>query len=130
MDLLRFVQRQSAESAAHNFLGFNKISKKCTQWSSEATCFDSLVHHQDWDDFDTMPFAGGTCKVDILNPDGDAPYPLKVVSFVRGGQLNVGVAGSERDAAFVDAALDELAATVKELATRPSEHVLIDGHMF
>ncbi|GAB1198118.1 Nonribosomal peptide synthetase 4 [Aspergillus pseudonomiae] len=130
MDLLRFVQRQSAESAAHDFLGFNKISKQCTKWSSEATCFDSLVHHQDWDDFDTMPFAGGTCKVDILNPDGDAPYPLKVVSFVRGGQLNVGVAGSERDSAFVNAALDELAATVKELATRRSEHVLLDGHMF
>ncbi|KAE8381663.1 hypothetical protein BDV26DRAFT_72260 [Aspergillus bertholletiae] len=129
MDLLRFVQRQSAESATHDFLGFSKISKQCTQWSPEATSFDSLVHHQDWDDFDTMPFAGGTCKVDILNPDGDAPYPLKIVSFIRGGQLNVGVAGSERDAAFVDAALDELAATVKELATRQSELVLLDGHM-
>ncbi|KAE8385733.1 hypothetical protein BDV23DRAFT_187957 [Aspergillus alliaceus] len=125
VDLLRFVQRQSAESAAHDFLGFEMISKQCTQWSAAAQSFGSLVHHQDWDDFDTMPFAGGNCKVDILNPDGDAAYPLKVVSFVRGGQMHVGVVGSERDAAFVNAALDDLAATVQELVTRRSEHMLL-----
>ncbi|KAJ5593917.1 uncharacterized protein N7459_000125 [Penicillium hispanicum] len=129
MDLLEFVQRQSADSAAHDFLGFDRIAKHCTHWSPEAGCFDSLVHHQDWDDFDSMPFADGSCKVDILTPDGDAPYPLKVVSFMKEGQMQVGVVGSERDASFVSTILDELAATVEELSTRRSEK-LVDSGLF
>ncbi|KXG54093.1 AMP-dependent synthetase/ligase [Penicillium griseofulvum] len=127
MDLLRFVQSQSAESAAHDFLGFDKISKECAKWSSEARSFDSIVHHQDWDDFDNMPFAGSSCKVDISNPHGDAAYPLKAVSFVRGGKMHVGFVGSERDATFVDAALDELAAAVQELSGCRSEPLVIDA---
>ncbi|KAH9208219.1 hypothetical protein DL95DRAFT_480659 [Leptodontidium sp. 2 PMI_412] len=126
MDLLRFVQSQSAESSAHDFLGFENISKQCTEWSSDTQFFDSIVHHQDFEDFDTMPFAGGSARVEILNPHGDAAYPLKVVSFVKNGQTCVGVVGSERDVAFVDSSLDELAATVEELATR-RDHVLLDG---
>ncbi|OQD67441.1 hypothetical protein PENPOL_c003G08004 [Penicillium polonicum] len=125
MDLLRFVQKQSAESAAHDFLGFEKISKQCAQWSPEAQSFDSIVHHQDWDDFDDMPFAGSSCKVDISNPHGDAAYPLKAVSFVRGGKMHVGFVGSERDEKFVDATLDELAATVQELSGCRSEPLVL-----
>lgn len=127
IDLLRFVQRQAAESAAHDFVGFKKISKQCTQWSPEARFFDSLVHHQDVEDFDAMPFAGGSCKVDILNPHGDAAYPFKAVSFLRGGKMHVGVVGSERDSAFVNAVLDELVVTVQELAVCGSERVLVVG---
>ncbi|CZT03540.1 probable non-ribosomal peptide synthetase modules and related proteins [Rhynchosporium agropyri] len=129
LDLLKFVQTQSAQSSAHDFLGFDKISTTCTEWSSEAQFFDSIVHHQDFEDFDTMPFAGGSAKVDISNPHGDAAYPLKVVSFVRDGQTCVGVAGSENDVAFVDSSLAELAATVQELATREA-NVLLDEGMF
>ncbi|RFU23723.1 hypothetical protein B7463_g12614, partial [Scytalidium lignicola] len=129
MDLLRFVQRQSAESAAYDFLGFEQISKQCTQWSSEARFFDSIVHHQDFEDFDTMPFAGGTCRVEILNPHGDAAYPLKIVSFVQRGQTNVGVVGSKRDVGFVDSVLDELVATVQGLAICQSEPILTDSYI-
>lgn len=125
MDLLRFVQKQSAESAAHDFLGFEKISKQCAQWSPEAQSFDSIVHHQDWDDFDDMPFAGASCKIDISNPHGDAAYPLKAVSFVRGGKMHVGFVGSERDATFVDATLDELAAAVQELSGCRSDPLVL-----
>lgn len=129
-DLLHFVQTQSAESAAHDFLGFKMISQQCTEWSSEARFFDSIVHHQDFDDFDIMPFAGGNCKVEISNPHGDAPYPFKAVSFVRGGQMHVGVVGSERDAKFVHSILDELTITVQELATHGPERLFLDGHVF
>ncbi|QSZ30080.1 hypothetical protein DSL72_004600 [Monilinia vaccinii-corymbosi] len=131
MDLLRYVQKQGAESAAHDFLGFDKISTQCTPWSEspDAPFFDSVVHHQDWDDFDTMPFAGGECKVDILNPHGDAATPLKAVSFFKGGRVHVGVVGSERDGAFVDTVLDELVAAIQELATVRSE-LLLDGQLF
>ncbi len=65
-----------------------------------------------------MPFAGDSCKVDILNPHGDAAYPLKVVSFVRTGQLHVGVVSGESSSAFVGSVLAELAATVEELTSR------------
>ncbi|CAG8044978.1 unnamed protein product [Penicillium nalgiovense] len=128
LDLMRFVQKQSAESAAHDFLGFEKISKQCAQWAPEAQSFDSIVHHQDWDDFDDMPFAGSSCKVDISNPHGDAAYPLKAVSFVRGGKMHVGFVGSERDAAFVDATLDELAAAVQELSGCPSDPLVLGAY--
>ncbi|RMJ28839.1 non-ribosomal peptide synthetase [Aspergillus sp. HF37] len=123
MDLLRFVQRQGAESAEHDFLGFDKVSSHCTQWSPKAAFFDSIVHHQDVEDFDSMPFAGESCRVEVLKPHGDAAYPLKVVSFVQGGQMHVGVVGSEREPMFVDAVLDELAATVQDMATSTTRHL-------
>lgn len=129
LDLLQSVQKQSAESAAHDFLGFNKISQQCTSWSSDARSFDSIVHHQDFDDIDTMPFAEGSCRVEISNPHGDAPYPFKVVSFVRGGQVHVGAVGAERDSALVIEILDDLAATVAELS-KCSTDVLLDEKMF
>jgi aryl carrier-like protein len=112
--LLEFVQKQAAESAAFDSLGYSKIAK-AVGWE-ETSFFDSIVHHQDWDDFDTMPFAGSEVKVDILNPHGDASHPLKVVSFVKAGETHVGVVGSERDPVFIDKVLDELVLCVEELA--------------
>ncbi|KFY52999.1 hypothetical protein V496_07991 [Pseudogymnoascus sp. VKM F-4515 (FW-2607)] len=126
LDLLRFIQNQSTESAAHDYVGFSAIKEKCTQWSKDAGV-DSIVHHQGFEDFDTMPFAGGECKVDILNPHGDAAAPFKAVSFIKGGVLHVGIVGSERDAVFVDEVLKELAVTVEELAVRQSELLVLDG---
>lgn len=125
MDLLRFVQEQSTQSASHDFLGFHKIAERCTQWTPNGKGFDSIVHHQDWEDFDTMPFAGEACNVDILNPHGDAVHPLKSVSFVKDGTMHVGFVGSEREPGFVDAAVVELAGAVEELARHGSE-VLLD----
>lgn len=117
-DLLSFVQNQSAESAAYDFIGLDKIAAQCTGWTpsrSNGVWVDSLVHHQDWDDSDSMPFAGGEAKLDVLNPHGDAPSPLKVVSFARDGGLRVGLVGCERDSDFVESVLAELVNTVKEL---------------
>ncbi|KAL4803517.1 hypothetical protein BDV18DRAFT_166422 [Aspergillus unguis] len=124
--LLEFVQSQSAESAAHDFVGFSRIAKNCTDWlsSSPTAFYDSLVHHQDHEDFDAMPFAGSECKVDISNPHGDAAFPMKVVSFVRQGELHFGVVGSERDEAFVRETLDSLRGVVEELVAAP-EGVLV-----
>ncbi|EED13785.1 nonribosomal peptide synthase SidD [Talaromyces stipitatus ATCC 10500] len=131
MDLLKFVQKQNSESAAHDFLGFEKISKTCTQWASASPerrlFFDSVVHHQDFEDFDTMPFAGGNCKVDILSPHGDSADPLKVVSFVQEGKLHVGIVGSEHDLEFVDTLLKELAKAAEELVVRGSAHIFLDS---
>ena len=124
MDLLRFVQRQVAESAAHDFLGFNAIAKQCTRWDPAVTFFDSIVHHQDFEDFDTMPFAGGSCRVEILNPHGEASHPVKAVSFVRDGQMHVGVVGSAGINGFVDALLLELVAAVQELSSCSSGSTL------
>ncbi|KAK5790141.1 hypothetical protein VI817_007428 [Penicillium citrinum] len=120
MDLLKFVQSQNAESSPHDFVGFKKISQKCAQWPLDVESFDSLVHHQDWDDFDTMPFGGSSCKVDILNPHGDSPHPLKVVSYVHEGQMHVGLVGCQSDVELVDRLLDQLASTVQSLGAHQS----------
>ncbi|RAH46727.1 nonribosomal peptide synthase SidD [Aspergillus brunneoviolaceus CBS 621.78] len=115
VDLLGAVQRQSAESAAYDFVGFGKIARECAPAWQGAGSFDSIVHHQDFEDFDTMPFAGRECAVDILNPHGDAAYPVKVVSFVKGGQLQLGVVGSEEEE--VKRWLDLVAETVREVVS-------------
>lgn len=130
-DLLRFVQQQSGESAAHDFLGFDKISRECAQWSDGGAAqvvFDSIVHHQDWDDADSMPFAGTTARLEISNPHGDAPRPLKAVSFVKEGHLRVGVVGSERDAELVGSVLAELVAAVQELASPGGGQLLLGAN--
>lgn len=119
-DLLQFVQIQMAKSSPYEFLGFEQISKTCTSWPSSSKFFDSIVHHQDWEDFDTMPFAGGSCGIDIKNPHGDSVYPFKVVSLVRDGQTHIGVVGSERNSEAVHEVLDDLVKTVTTLAS-PSE---------
>lgn len=116
IDLLRHVQAQMAESASRDFLGFSKIAKDCAAWSPGAEFYDSIVHHQDFEDFDTMPFADGTCQVDILNPHGDACHPFKAVTFIKGGKMHVGVVGSEKDSERVEAILEEFAGVVEELA--------------
>lgn len=130
IDALRFVQTQGAESAAYDFLGFEKISKQCTQWPSETQFFDTIVHHQDFEDFDTMPFGEGHCRVDILNPHGDAARPFKAVSFVKGRQTHVGVVGSERDTEMAKVVLDELAIIMQELSGSESEAALLDDQLF
>lgn len=132
-DLMRFVQRQSGESAAHDFVGFGKIARECTQWASESggeglLFFDSIVHHQDWDDADSMPFAGETARLEILNPHGDSPRPLKAVSFVKGGNLRVGVVGSERDEVLVGSILTELVSAVQELTGSRGGQLLLGAN--
>ncbi|PTB63259.1 non-ribosomal peptide synthetase [Trichoderma citrinoviride] len=126
MDLLQSVQRQNAESAAHDFVGFQRIAQKCAVWSSGASFFDSIVHHQDFEDFDHMPFANGTCRVEILNPHGDAAYPLKAVSFFRDGKLNVGIVGNQADLALADSLLEQLVLAVEEVVRLATEQALLE----
>ncbi|KAL6235216.1 hypothetical protein BDW75DRAFT_240384 [Aspergillus navahoensis] len=127
--LCQFIQSQSAESAAYDFLGFSRIAEHCTSWLSSSTggsFFDSLVHHQDHEDFDAMPFAGSECKVDIANPHGDSPDPVKVVSFVRDQKLHFGVVGCESDKEFVERTLGELIGVVEELVSEPEGVIRLD----
>lgn len=116
LELLRSVQAQMAESTAYDYLGFRQIAETCALWAPENDFFDSIVHHQDFEDFDSMPFADVTCKVDILNPHGDAAHPFKAVTFSKEGKLHVGIVGSERDSARVEEILERFACVVEEVA--------------
>ncbi|OIW34801.1 nonribosomal peptide synthase SidD [Coniochaeta ligniaria NRRL 30616] len=123
--LLDSIQTQTAQSVGYDYLGFAALRAACTSWSVEgSTFFDSVVHHQDHDDFDTMSFAGGEARVDILNPHGDAPRPLKVVSYVKGGEFVVGVVGTKGGEAVVDELVDELVGAVRLLTSGSEESVL------
>jgi amino acid adenylation domain-containing protein len=116
--LLGHIANQLAESSAHDFIGFSRIAD-AVGWSDNDDGrggFDSLVHHQDdEDDVDTMAFAGGVCKVDLIKPHGDSGVPFKVVSFVKGGETYVGVVGVESQSGFVDEVLGQLVGVVGEL---------------
>lgn len=122
VDLLLNVQKQVAESAAYDFLGFKVIAQECG-W--DAAFFDSIVHHQDFEEFDTMPFADGECRVDVVSPHGDAPHPFKAVTFSKRGELHVGVVGSQRDSTIVEKILADLAGAVEELMGRREGRVLV-----
>ncbi|KAK0645157.1 Nonribosomal peptide synthetase 4 [Lasiodiplodia hormozganensis] len=134
-ELLRFVQAQGGASAAHDFVGWRRVAAEVCGWRAgegqEGGFFGSVVHHQDAaEDFDEMPFAQGTCRVGVEKPHGDAPVPFKAVSFVKGGEVHVGVVGSERDEAFVDAVLEELVGAVRELAAGEEGGVLLGEEVF
>ncbi|KAH0284115.1 nonribosomal peptide synthase SidD, partial [Aureobasidium sp. EXF-3399] len=105
--LLRNIAIQTANSSSHDFVGYSSIAA-AVGWDTDAY-FGSIVHHQgDEDDVETMPFAGGECAIDAIKPHGDSPSPMKVVSFVKGGETHVGVVGSEREESFVESVLEEL----------------------
>ena len=130
-DLLQFVQSQSAESLAWDFVGVGAIAAE-VGWvggASNSSIFDSVVHHQDWEDVDEMAFGGGKCRVGIVNPHGDAASPMKIVSFVKGGKLYVGVVGREGDAELVDEVLRELTAVVEGLV-EGNENALLNKEVF
>jgi amino acid adenylation domain-containing protein len=130
-DLMQFVQAQGAESLAWDWVGFEKIARECGWLEGEQKkVFDSVVHHQDWEDFDVMRFGGRECRVGIVNPHGDAAVPMKVVSFVKGGELHVGVVGTEEDEGLVEGVLGELAAVVGELAKGEKTGGLLDEEVF
>ncbi|KAK0613181.1 peptide synthetase [Immersiella caudata] len=126
LDLLRHVQSQYAASSAYDYLGFEQIAESCTEWPLDSFRSASVVNHQDWDDFDTMAFAGGECKVEIANPHGDTPWPIKVVSFVRGGQTHVGVVGVEEDEVLVGELVRELKGVVEELAVLGEGRIAVE----
>lgn len=125
-DLMQTVQKQHAESTAYDFVGHSEIASTCTDWDTAdygIGVFDSVVHHQDWDDANEMPFGEGTCRLDICNPHGDAPCPLKVVSFMRNNELHFGIVGNEADSAIIQKLLSELVEVAHELASRPTQGI-------
>jgi hypothetical protein len=112
--LLRNIATQTSTSSSHDFIGHSSIAAS-VGWDVNAT-FASIVHHQgDEDDVDTMPFAGGECAISAIKPHGDSGAPMKVVSFVKGGETHVGIVGGEREEKFVESVLAELVGAFGEV---------------
>lgn len=124
-DLLRFVQGQVTESMEFDWYGFGRIREGlCGAWGDEAGAgfYGSVVHSQGVveEGEDEMEFGGGgkKCKVGILNPDGEAGWPIKIVSFERGGRVWFGVLGEEEEeegTGFVEGVLEEVKGVVGEM---------------
>jgi aryl carrier-like protein len=115
--LLDAIQSQTAASSAYDYLGFRAIAAGSQRpgWEGHEF-FDSVVHHQDeGEDFDVMPFAGGEARVEIANPAGDGPRPLKVVSYLKDGEFRVGVVGTKGGEDVVKGLVEELKGVVEEL---------------
>lgn len=124
-ELLSQIQDQAAKSAEHSHIGYETITNECTEWDSNTLAQGtwSLVNHQDWEDFDDMQFGneggkhGGRAKVGIEQPHGDAPWPVKIVSYVnKEGRLEVGVVGVEVDKKVVKGLVRELKRCVESVA--------------
>ncbi|KAK4147292.1 uncharacterized protein C8A04DRAFT_24535 [Dichotomopilus funicola] len=116
--LLREVQNQAVASSAWDYVNLGALGENVgwkTRGVEGPAVFDSMVHHQDWDDASTMVFGGAECKIDLETPHGDAGVPMKVVSFVRERVMHVGVVGREEDGEVVESLLGELAETVRVL---------------
>jgi aryl carrier-like protein len=137
-DLLANVQRQAAESSSWDYLGIGAVAP-ALGWSVKdgqveeldgplkgryGVFFDSVVHHQDWEDFDEMELGETKCRVDIVNPHGDSARPLKVVSFVKGGEVHVGIVGYEEERELLQEVLAQLVETAKELVEGGSRRLL------
>ncbi|KAK3998113.1 hypothetical protein QBC44DRAFT_386387 [Cladorrhinum sp. PSN332] len=121
-DLLEYVQKQVAESLEHDWFGFARIKEAlCGAWGEEGQeFFGSVVHAQDvieegLDEMEKFGDRGVRCKIGISNPHGEAGWPLKVVSFVRGGEVHVGVLGEEVEEGFVEGVVEEVRGVVGEL---------------
>ncbi|PYH94285.1 CoA-dependent acyltransferase [Aspergillus ellipticus CBS 707.79] len=117
-DLLTSVRDQYLDGARYASLGFKGISDNCTSWSPMLDFFDSIVHHQDVEYFDSIPFGDGTCRIDYTNPHPEPAKPTRVVSYVEGGRLWYGIATSEGEKDLYEKLLSELCEVVMFMNNR------------
>ncbi|KKY14945.1 putative nonribosomal peptide synthase [Phaeomoniella chlamydospora] len=122
-DLLQSVQSLSLERGRYESVGFGDLKSSCPNWPSDATFFDSIVHHMDIDDFNSMPFAGTNCKVEIANPHFEPSTPTRVVSFPEAGRLVVGIATSKCLTESATRLLDDLCAVMHEFVETPHRFI-------
>lgn len=124
-EVLRRVQEERARGVAFERVGFAELIEECGLRGSEGwegrEWFESIVHHQDVDDFDEMPFAGGTARVEIANPHPERAWPVRVVSFVRGGKFWYGIQADEGRMEVAEELLGEVCEAVERLLGRPDE---------
>ncbi|KAF9630673.1 putative nonribosomal peptide synthase protein [Lasiodiplodia theobromae] len=123
--VLRRVQEERARGVAFERVGFAELVEECGLRGSKGwegrEWFESIVHHQDVDDFDEMPFAGGTARVEIANPHPERAWPVRVVSFVRGGKFWYGIQADEGRMDVAEELLGEVCEAVERLLARPDE---------
>ncbi|KIX08840.1 uncharacterized protein Z518_03497 [Rhinocladiella mackenziei CBS 650.93] len=119
IEFLRFVQNQAIECGQYAAIGLKQITQACTNWPSDTKFFDSPVHHQDIDYFDTLPFGSGSCRVGLLNPHPEPAQEWKIVSFPKEGEICIGIETSESWVDFATGMLLELAGTVTLFAQKP-----------
>jgi aryl carrier-like protein len=117
-DLLTFVQDQNINSMPFESLGFEDIVKNCTRWSTD-TEFDSIVHYQNIEDFDEMPFGQTTCRVDIARPHTEDGAQWKIVSFPKNGKMNIGILAGEALQGSALLRLNELVKVIDTFVEHP-----------
>ncbi|KAK0615529.1 Nonribosomal peptide synthetase 4 [Lasiodiplodia hormozganensis] len=119
--VLQRVQEERARGVAFERVGFAELVEECGLRGEGSEWFESIVHHQDVDDFDEMPFAGGTARVEIANPHPERAWPVRVVSFVRGGKFWFGIQADEGRMDVAEELLGEVCEAVERLLARPDE---------
>jgi aryl carrier-like protein len=125
MDLLHHIQNQHINNSLFENTQLRDIIKHSTNWPSD-TEFDSVVHHQDIDYFDTMRLGNSTCRLDAINPHAEPAQEWKVQSFSRDGLLNIEIVSSKSWKGLASTLLDDLCVIIIDIIQGPTQRVDLD----
>jgi amino acid adenylation domain-containing protein len=126
-ELLRHVQIQRATNAPFENAQLSDLVAHCTDWGRDPATgetravagFDSMVHHQDIEYFDTMELGGTECVLDVMNPAGEPALEWKVQSHLVDGKLALEIMCSETFRALAEELMVLLAAAITGLVENP-----------
>ncbi|KAL1634673.1 NRPS [Diplodia intermedia] len=123
-EVLKAVQEERAKGVPFESVGWDALREVVggdeAGWDG-SEWFESIVHHQDVDDFDEMPFAGGKARVEIANPHPESAWPVRVVSFEREGRFWYGIQADEGQMEVAEELLGEVCGAVERLVGKPDE---------
>lgn len=128
LELLQSIQTQRAINAPYEATQFHDIVLYSTDWTEEqktlrtgsSVGFDSMVHHQDIEYFDTINLGNTTCRLDVWNPDGEPAMEWKVQSSLREGKwLDVEIMCSESFKELAEVLIVKLKGAISMMIERP-----------
>lgn len=122
-DLLLHVQDQHIAGSAFEAMGLPEIVKNCTNWPSDITWYDTVVH-QDVDHVTELPFEETRCQMETYYAQAEPLREWKIQAFVKGDELTIEIVTVESWRDVAHELLGEIGDVLKELLYKPDQLVL------
>ncbi|PKS12263.1 hypothetical protein jhhlp_001563 [Lomentospora prolificans] len=122
-DLLAHVQDQHIAGSAYEAMGLPEIIQNCTDWPSDITWYDTVVH-QDVDHVTELPFQETTCQMETYYAQAEPLREWKIQAFFKGDELTIEIVTVESWKEVAHDLLGEIGEVLKELLYRPDQLVL------
>jgi len=119
-DLLFHVQDQHIAGSAHEAMGLPEIVKNCTDWPSDVTWYDTVVH-QDVDHVTELPFQETTCQMETYYAQAEPLREWKIQAFFKGDELTIEIVTVESWKEVAHELLGEIGEVLKELLYKPDQ---------